>query len=286
MTRTGKGARHIRKLAVAKRQKRNATIRTTIVAATTGTPTYLSFDNTHEAHWEGLFESEEESEVEISEPEDNISKEAQNAFEELLNAKTSTDTTNFLYQRASSLSKRQQIRYRNAQRELQQAARTQSQPISNFFSSTSSPGTGSTNPISTAETQQEERQEAIKDLEKKLRSKKTALGVQNLTRHRAVLALLYTTQARKEGETREQLSYQVSRSFNKGVYFGRKLVEWEVAWIRHRLIPEGKQGCHAKTSSWFNDAGVQIAVREWCAGAGESRFFFFYFHMIRKVFRF
>ena len=125
------------------------------------------------------------------------------------------------------------------------------------------------------EAQQKERQEAIKDLEKKLRSKKTALAVQNLTRHRAVLALLYTTQARKEGETREQLSYQVSRSFNKGVYFSRKLVEWEGTCIRHRLIPEGKQGCHAKTSSWFNDEGVQIAVREWCAGAGESEFLFF-----------
>ena len=49
-------------------------------------------------------------------------------------------------------------------------------------------------------------------------------------------------------------------------------MEWEGTWIRHRLIPEGKRGCHAKTSSWFND-GVQIAVREWCAGAGESKFF-------------
>ena len=271
MTRPGKGARHL-KIA---RAKRNATIKAVAAATTVATTatTYVSFDNIHEAHWEGLFESEEESEIEISEPEDDISEEAQNAFEKLFNANTSTDTTNFPYQRGSSLSKRQQIRNRNAQKDLQQAAKTQSQPISQFFLSTSSSSTGSTEPILVTEAQQKKRQEAIKDLEKKLSSKKTALAVQNLTRHRAVLALLYTTQARKEGEPREQLSYQVSRSFNKGVYFSRKLVEWEGTWIRHRLIPEGKRGCHAKTSSWFNDEGVQIAVREWCAGAGESKFF-------------
>ena len=131
MTRPGKGARHL-KIA---RAKRNATIKAVAAATTVATTatTYVSFDNIHEAHWEGLFESEEESEIEISEPEDDISEEAQNAFEKLFNANTSTDTTNFPYQRGSSLSKRQQIRNRNAQKDLQQAAKTQSQPISQFF---------------------------------------------------------------------------------------------------------------------------------------------------------
>ena len=127
MTRPGKGARHV-KLA---RAKRNATIKA-VAAATTAT-TYISFDNIYEAHWEGLFGSEEESEIEVSEPEDDISEEAQNAFKKLFNANTSTDTTNFPYQRGSSLSKRQQIRNRNAQKDLQQAAKTQSQPMSQFF---------------------------------------------------------------------------------------------------------------------------------------------------------
>ena len=78
MTRIGKGARHL-KLA---RAKRNATIKPVVAATTVATTatTYVSFDNIHEAHWEGLFESEEESEIEISEPEDDISEEAQNAF--------------------------------------------------------------------------------------------------------------------------------------------------------------------------------------------------------------
>ena len=93
---------------------------------------------------------------------------------------------------------------------------------------------------------------------------------QNLTRHRAVLALLYTTKSRRNGETREELSYQVARAFNKGVYFARKIIEWEGMWIRERIIPEGKRGSHPRTFSWFNDEGVQLAVREWCAGAGES----------------
>ena len=87
-----------------------------------------------------------------------------------------------------------------------------------------------------------------------------------------MLALLYITQSRQGGDTREELSYNVARTFNKGLYFARKVVEWERSWIRERKIPEGKRGYFAKTFSWFNDEGVQIAVREWCAGAGESKF--------------
>ena len=137
------------------------------------------------------------------------------------------------------------------------------------------PSIESIEPMSIIGSQQKERQEAIKDLKKNLRSKKTTLGVQNLTHHRPVLALLYKTQARKERTPHEQLSYQLSRSLNKGVYFSRKLVEWEDACIRYRLIPKEKRGCHTNTSSSFNDEGVQMAVREWCAGVGESKLFYF-----------
>jgi hypothetical protein len=91
------------------------------------------------------------------------------------------------------------------------------------------------------------------------RKKKVMVG-QNLTRHRAVLALLYTTRSRRNGETREELSYQVARAFNKGIYLARKSIEWEGVWIRERTIPEGKQ-VNRKTFSWFNE-GVQLAVRE------------------------
>ena len=231
----------------------------------------LLTDIFHEAHWEGLSNSEEESDIEISESEDNIPDGGKDAFERLLSAAQTSETTKFPYQREPTLSKRQQYRVRAKERDLAQAARTHSQPLSRFFSSTLP--TPNKESAVASEPQDRLRREAIEDLEKKLRSKKTRLEGQNLTRHRAVLALLYTTQSRQGGDTREDLSYHVARAFNKGVYFSRKVVEWENMWIRERKIPEGKQGCFGKTSSWFNDEGVQIAVREWCAGAGESKFF-------------
>ena len=221
----------------------------------------------HEAHWEGLSDNDSESEVDISEPEDNIPVGNNNAFDTLMRtAEDSAQETKFLYQRGSVLSERQRYRHLVAKREHANAARAYSQPISRFFSS-QSPALKS--PAS--EPHGRSRREAIKDLERKLRSKKEILEGQNLTRHRAVLALLYMTESRHDGETREELSYQVARSFNKGVYFARKIVEWEGMWLRERRIKEGKRGCYGKTFSWANDEGVQIAVREWCAGQGDSK---------------
>ena len=37
-----------------------------------------------------------------------------------------------------------------------------------------------------------------------------------------------------------------------------------------RNIGEGRKGCYSKTESWLNDEGVQLAVREWLAGATEG----------------
>jgi hypothetical protein len=177
---------------------------------------------------------------------------------------TQNNTSGFRYQRGQALSEPQQRRVRAGQRSLTEAAKNYSQPIARLFqlqdSNPDAPDTKTTN---------EERSQAIADLEKKLSSKKTILQKQNLVRHRAVLALLYATQARGVEETREVLSYQVARTFNKRTYFAKKLVEWEGKWIRERVVPEGQRGNHAKSSSWFNDEGVQLAVREWCAGAGE-----------------
>jgi hypothetical protein len=113
--------------------------------------------------------------------------------------------------------------------------------------------------------------EAIDRLEKKLGSAKTDLIGQNLTRHRAVLAFLKIQRSKQLGETREEQSYMVARCFGRGLYFARKIVEWERQWIRTNKIEEGRQGCFQKTSSWFGDEGVQLAVREWLAGAGEGK---------------
>jgi hypothetical protein len=162
------------------------------------------------------------------------------------------------------LTERQKRRIRATERSLADAAKTHSQPLTRFLQLAPS-----TPRLASDELQL--RFKAIEDLEKLLRSKKNTLKGQNLTRHQAVLALLYMTQSRKVGDTREKLSSQVARTFDKGINYARKIVKWEGIWIRERHIPEGKRGCFAKVFSWFNDEGVQLAVREWCAGAGETK---------------
>ncbi len=116
-----------------------------------------------------------------------------------------------------------------------------------------------------------DRQEAIKDLEKLLKSKKNNLNQQNLRRHWAVLALLYSTKKRKANETQMEMAENIARNYNKGVYFAKKIVSWENQWLINQKITLGQLGCFAKSFSWFNDKSVQLEVRRWCASAGESK---------------
>jgi len=220
----------------------------------------------HDVHWEGLSDSDTESEIELSDTEDTITNEDDDAFKRLLKAaktraESSTPITTFPYQRGSVQPSRHLRRIGTAAEELRQAAQSHSQSIGLFFPSPSSP----------SQTTQQNRRNAIEDLEKKLKSKTNGLEGQCLKRHRAVLALLYSTQSRVDGTTRQMLCKQVAATFNRGKYFGEQLVKWERGWIQDRCIPEGSQGMHAKVSSWFNDEAVQIAVREWCAGQGERK---------------
>jgi hypothetical protein len=210
MGQLNKRQKNLRKLREAQRQRLEERIQETLE---------IMFPELHEAHWEGLSDCDSESDVEISEPEDNIPVGDTDVFKLLMRTH---DETRFLYPRGSVLSDRQQYRHLAAKRDLANAARAYSQPISRFFSSP--PDSASPAPKSPGNGPQgRPRLEAIRDLEKKLRSKKEVLEGQNLTRHRAVLALLHTTALRQDGETREELSYQVARTFNKGVYFARKL---------------------------------------------------------------
>lgn len=114
---------------------------------------------------------------------------------------------------------------------------------------------------------------ALKNIDKKLQSKKIYLKGQNLTRHQAVLAFLRTEESKKLGDTREEMSYMVARCFGKGIYFARKLVSWEITWKKTRDIEEEKKGCFAKTRSWLNDEGVQLVVRKWLSEAGEGKLY-------------
>ena len=134
-------------------------------------------DILHEAHWEGLSDEDEEGDIDISEPEDNISDEGRNAFEILLkNARSegcdAAETTEFRYQRGPTLSKRQQRRIRETGRQLAHAANTQSQPLNRFFSPISALPPLNNAQTSATESQCQLRQKATQDLEKKLHSKK------------------------------------------------------------------------------------------------------------------
>ena len=87
-----------------------------------------------------------------------------------------------------------------------------------------------------------EREEGIKDLGKKMRLgiRKRALGPasggvpigQNAQRHQAVLAFLKLQRSRQPSESRMDISLQVARCFGRGRYFARKIVTWEIAWIK------------------------------------------------------
>ena len=151
MTKLNKRAQHLQDINEVKQQQLNHPV---------------SADVLHETHWEGLSDSEEESDIEISELENNISE---------LEWSHAADAVKFSYQRGSTLCERQQRRIQAAECELAHAAKIYSQSLNQFFLPAST-----TDKVPPVLNQQ---QEAIKDLEKKLRSKKTVLNGQNLTHH-------------------------------------------------------------------------------------------------------
>jgi hypothetical protein len=118
--------------------------------------------------------------------------------------------------------------------------------------------------ISTMEVQREVREEKIRQFEKRIQStdRTSCLRGQNLNQHRAVLALLYLQRLKQLGGTRSSMTTIVARTFNRGTYFTRKIVTWEISWLKNGFIEEGRQGCFAKTRSWFNDEDVMLHVRE------------------------
>lgn len=219
------------------------------------------------------------------------------------------ETTKIRYSRGAYLSERQTRRKRQQERELHQAA-AGCLPLTSFFIRTNQPENtlaALNNTIqlsnlatdedrllelepelerppvmeflpeqplrylSAADARQETQIVAMAALKKKVHSKKSNLTGQNLTRHQAVLAFLYIQQSKRLGETRSQLAYSVARCFNRGWYFARRIITWELTWIKERMIEEGKRGCFSKVRSWLNDEGVQLAVREWISGAGERK---------------
>lgn len=238
-------------------------------------------------HWEGLSDGEEEEdecefteEEEDAEPGEDVLAHLMATAENL--GDSLYDNIKVKYQRGAELSRKQKRRKQKEQRELKLAA-VGSRTLDDGFlirSTVTDPDVG-TSASTSGSTEQDEvsrqelpeviqRADAMGLLEKKLRSKKTVdMLPQNIIRHQAVL-FFKVQNRRKLGETREEMAQVVARCFGKGLYFAQKVVTWELQWIREGKIEEGRRGCYAKTRSWFNDEGVQLAVREWLAGMGDS----------------
>jgi hypothetical protein len=91
-------------------------------------------DNVHQhVHWEGLSDSEEESDIEMSEPEDTIDDEGKDAFDTMMQATKGLQNGKWgdrlLYLRGSTVTQRHERRKRAADRVFHQAAKTQSQSV-------------------------------------------------------------------------------------------------------------------------------------------------------------
>ena len=80
-----------------------------------------------DAHWEGLSDTEVESDIETSEGEDNIaSEDAKNVFQVLMDAEKepgNEDATVFIFQRGPNHTERHRRRKRATERDLKKAAR-------------------------------------------------------------------------------------------------------------------------------------------------------------------
>ena len=92
-----------------------------------------------------------------------------------------------------------------------------------------------------------------------------------LIRYQAVLGVLKIQISRRSGETHKQIALYIARSHSRGLYFAHKTIAWKCSWLSSQEIEEGRKGCYLKTKSWLNNEGVQLAVREWLAGAREGK---------------
>jgi hypothetical protein len=160
-------------------------------------------------HWAGVDDGDlEEDDYEVSEAEED---EEEDAFAVMMarakkGGAKAFESTNFKYQRGPELSSRQKKRKRDAAQELDEAA-MDSRPLNKgFLVKTSTEATAKPEPrlncwISREKMLLDKRKEMMEKLNKKLRSAKTDLIAQNLTRHRAVLAFMRMQSSKKLGKS-------------------------------------------------------------------------------------
>ena len=70
---------------------------------------------------------------------------------------------------------------------------------------------------------------------------------------------------------RQGLARIVAQSFNKKAYTGRKIVEWERSWVKHRVIPNTKAGNNKSGLCWMEDEDLVLSVKDWIKKTGESK---------------
>jgi len=178
------------------------------------------------------------------------------------------DSTQFLYQRGPEPSLRT-LQRRVRKQHDEQAAAMSTHSITKYFSSVAPLPT--TPPLSKAEQRHLDLCKALKDLNRKINSKTHGLNEQNLSRHRLVLAFLHVQIKKRDDRNRKEMAFEVAKCCGRGQYMARKIICWERDWMDHRKIPEGNQGCYVKSSSWFNDEGVEAAVREYISSHKADR---------------
>lgn len=70
------------------------------------------------------------------------------------------------------------------------------------------------------------------------------------------------------GLNRQELARIVAQSFNKRTYTGRKIVQWERSWMKHRVIPRTKARTIKHHLTWMEDEDFVLSVREWSKKEG------------------
>ena len=79
-------------------------------------------------------------------------------------------------------------------------------------------------------------------------------------------------QVRKSDYTQKETARQVAECYSQGSYVAEKIVIWKIQWMTTRTIEERKIGFHTKFFSWFNDKGIQLAVRKCISCSGDKLF--------------
>jgi len=135
---------------------------------------------------------------------------------------------------------------------------------------------------SPSDSEESKRQLAVEELEKLLKSTREQAKKYGrmlpatsdfYRRHLMVRSFLYLQQQKDKLQLsrRRDIAAIVAANFKRGINTGRKIIQWEREWMRHRRIPESRAGKHSACLSWLADEGVLCAVREFAVSQGEGK---------------